>query len=129
MSTKEIIKNLLRNKNMTIAELERALGFSNGTIGKWDKQNPSIDKLTKVADYFNVTTDYLLDRNNTPEWATKKDILDLRSFLEADVNMAFNGSDLSNEEMERVQNNLINLYWKIGNEMKGEKEKRDNKSE
>ncbi|WP_157456464.1 helix-turn-helix domain-containing protein [Carnobacterium maltaromaticum] len=129
MSTKEIIKNLLRSKNMTIAELERALGFSNGTIGKWDKQNPSIDKLTKVADYFNVTTDYLLDRNNTPEWATKKDILDLRSFLEADVNMAFNGSDLSNEEMERVQNNLINLYWKIGNEMKGEKEKRDNKSE
>lgn len=129
MSTKEIIKNLLRSKNMTIAELERALGFSNGTIGKWDKQNPSIDKLTKVADYFNVTTDYLLDRNNTPEWATKKDILDLRSFLEADVNMAFNGSDLSNEEMERVQNNLINLYWKIGNEMKGEKDKRDNKSE
>lgn len=129
MSTKEITKNLLRSKNMTIAELERALGFSNGTIGKWDKQNPSIDKLTKVADYFNITTDYLLDRNNTPEWATKKDILDLRSFLEADVNMAFNGSDLSNEEMERVQNNLINLYWKIGNEMKGEKEKNDNKSE
>ena len=29
----------------------------------------SRDKLQKLAEVFNVTTDYLLGRNQTPEWA------------------------------------------------------------
>lgn len=68
MNPKEIIKNLISttNKVDTIAALERALDISNGTINKWDKQNPSVNALEKIADYFSVSTDYLLGRTNNP---------------------------------------------------------------
>lgn len=33
-------------------------------LKKWSNSTPSGDKLSKVADYFNVTTDYLLGRDN-----------------------------------------------------------------
>jgi transcriptional regulator with XRE-family HTH domain len=45
---------------MSIPKLEKELNLGNGAIYKWDKSSPSIDKLQKVAEYFNVSTDYLL---------------------------------------------------------------------
>lgn len=45
---------------MGLSAVDSALGFGNGTIGKWDKAAPSADKLKMVADYFGVSVDYLL---------------------------------------------------------------------
>lgn len=64
MNTKEIVKQLAEKNKMTIAEVERKSGIANGTIGKWDKQNPSIEPLQKLANFFNVSTDYLLGRED-----------------------------------------------------------------
>lgn len=68
MNTKERIKTLIEeSKNVsTIAELERVLDISNGTINRWSSNNPSIDPLKKVAEYFNVSVDYLLCRTDDP---------------------------------------------------------------
>jgi transcriptional regulator with XRE-family HTH domain len=63
MSIVTRIKLLADERKMTIAELERKLDFSNGSIRRWDKQSPSVDRLQKVADFFNVTADSLLGRN------------------------------------------------------------------
>jgi len=57
------IKDLCVNKDSSFAKLERELGFGNGTIRNWDKNSPSVDKLQKVANYFMVSTDYLLGRD------------------------------------------------------------------
>ncbi|WP_419169285.1 helix-turn-helix domain-containing protein [Negativibacillus massiliensis] len=62
MSLVNKIKKLCDEKGMTFASLERELKFGNGTIRKWDNATPSGDKLAKVADFFNVSVDYLLDR-------------------------------------------------------------------
>ncbi|BDP97121.1 hypothetical protein EfmGK961_09370 [Enterococcus faecium] len=43
-------------------------GISNGQIRRWDKASPKSENLKKVADYFGVTTDYLLGNNNVPKW-------------------------------------------------------------
>lgn len=56
------IQKLCKIRNITIAALERECGLGNATIKKWGISTPSGDKLAKVADYFNVTTDYLLGR-------------------------------------------------------------------
>ena len=72
MNTKDRIKQLAAQRKITIAELERKLHIANGTIGKWDKQNPSIEPLKKLADYFGVTTDYLLGRTDTLEFNKKE---------------------------------------------------------
>lgn len=63
MSIVERIKYLADERKMTIAELERKLDFSNGSIRRWDKQSPSVDRLQKVASFFNVKADSLLDSN------------------------------------------------------------------
>lgn len=62
MTLVEKIKALCQTKDITFAALERRLDFGNGTIRKWDNATPSGDKLAKVADYFNVSVDYLLGR-------------------------------------------------------------------
>ena len=56
----ERISDLAKKKDISIAALEKAIGLSNGIIGKWRKQSPSCDKLKLVADYLNTTLDYLV---------------------------------------------------------------------
>ncbi|MCI8442524.1 MAG: XRE family transcriptional regulator [Provencibacterium sp.] len=54
------IRELANGMNMSITAVEGALGFGNGTIGKWTKQSPTCDKLKKVADYLGTSVDYIL---------------------------------------------------------------------
>ncbi|MDO4326285.1 MAG: helix-turn-helix transcriptional regulator [bacterium] len=61
------ISELCAKKGITITQLERELGFGRATIQKWKNSSPSADKLSKVADYFKVSTDYLIGRTETKE--------------------------------------------------------------
>lgn len=54
------VKNLCAIKGITLAALERAMDFGNGSLKKWATSSPSVDKVKKVADYFGVTVDELL---------------------------------------------------------------------
>jgi len=58
-SVKDRVKRLCQENGITVQQLEKQIGLSNGTISKWDRYNPRMDKLQLVADYFSVTTDYL----------------------------------------------------------------------
>lgn len=59
------IKELCKKTDITIAELERTLGFGNSSIKKWENtSSPSVDKIVKIAEYFNVSIDYLLGRSD-----------------------------------------------------------------
>ena len=60
----ERIIELCEEKDISQRRLQEEVGMSTGTISKWKKQTPRIDKLQKVADYFNVDVNYLL--GNTP---------------------------------------------------------------
>lgn len=63
MSIVEKIQHLCIERGNTLVGLERELGIGRGIIRRWDKSSPSSENLKKVADYFNVTTDYLLGRD------------------------------------------------------------------
>lgn len=54
------IEQLCKQNNISIGQLEKLCGFGNSTIQKWQNHSPSIDKVKKVADHFNVTVDYFL---------------------------------------------------------------------
>ncbi|RNE24884.1 helix-turn-helix protein [Lacticaseibacillus paracasei] len=66
MNTYERIKKLAQSHKISISELERTLGLSNGSISKWASSKPNSKYLEKVADYFRVSTDYLLGREKRP---------------------------------------------------------------
>lgn len=57
------IRTLCEEKGMTINKLEKETGIGRGNIARWDKHRPNIDNVQKVADYFGVTTDYILTGN------------------------------------------------------------------
>lgn len=54
------IKKYAEIENISITNLEKAAGLGNGTIGKWQKCIPKIDKLAAVAKCLDVTIDDLL---------------------------------------------------------------------
>ena len=58
----ERIRELCFGQSITLAELERRTGISNGTIAKWEKSEPRIGSVLKVADYFGVSLDWLTGR-------------------------------------------------------------------
>ena len=63
MSTFQKIRNLANKEGLSIAELERKLNLSNGSISRWKNAAPSSKGLIAVADYFDVSVDFLLDRD------------------------------------------------------------------
>lgn len=84
MSLVEKIKMLCNEKRITMSELERKTDLGNGTISRWDTRTPGVDKLKKVADYFDVSTDYLLGRTEKRRYydLTDKDEKDIAKELE-----------------------------------------------
>lgn len=57
------IKNLATERDISLAQIERDLHFSNGLISSWKNSQASQDKLSALADYFNVSVDYILGRD------------------------------------------------------------------
>ena len=59
------LKELRFQNDLTQTQFAQALGVAQQTVGGWEKNNssPNYDLLNKIADYFNVTTDYLLGRD------------------------------------------------------------------
>ncbi|WP_247942312.1 helix-turn-helix domain-containing protein [Streptococcus mitis] len=55
------IKEVAKTKSLSIYRIERDLGFSNGSLRKWNNSTPSATSLKKVANYLNVTSDELLE--------------------------------------------------------------------
>lgn len=91
MSIYQRIKLLAKDKKISIRELEHQMGFPNGTMQKWEN-NANSQKLKKVANYFNVSVDYLLgnDASNTA------DLDDLSTI------MMFGGKPIPEEDRDTV---------------------------
>lgn len=107
------IKDLANERNISIRELESQLGFSNGTISKWNDTANSI-KLDKVASFFNVTTDYLLGRNNTPKNATKKETVELKNILQNEAGLTYSQETVTPEDRAAIDSMIASYYWNKG---------------
>ena len=55
------IKELCAENNITLNKLEAEMGMSASSISMWKHSvSPTIDKIAKIASYFNVSIDYLV---------------------------------------------------------------------
>ena len=57
----DTISLLCKEKNVSIARLEKECGLGNATIRGWKNSNPNLVNLKKVADYFKVPIEYCLE--------------------------------------------------------------------
>lgn len=61
------IRILAAQKGVSVAQVEKECGFSKNSIIKWDKNMPSGDKILRVAQYFGVSSDYLMGNEYAEE--------------------------------------------------------------
>lgn len=101
--TFEKIKKLAKGRGITLTQLEENLGYSRNTLYKLKTQKPNAERIAEIADYFNVSTDYLLGRTDNPTIASNGDAsapLDLRDI--AAQSMLFDGKPLSDEDIDFI---------------------------
>lgn len=108
MSIVDRIQKLCDQKGINLSNLQKELGFSNGSIYRWDKSSPSVDKLQKVAEYFEVSTDSLLGKSDSSlspkeERDIAKDVEKMLSDLANDKEISFQGDPMDDDEREALR--------------------------
>ena len=104
--TFEKIKELADKQGISLNKLEEKLGFSRNTIYNMKKSTPNVERVSMIADYFNVSTDYLLGRTDNPTIAkdtvTTPDgrVVDLSNLRERVV--LFDGKPLSDDDVDKI---------------------------
>lgn len=102
--TFEIVKSLAAKQGLSLNDLEVKVGFSRNSLYSWKNSSPKPEKLNVVADYFNVSIDYLLGRTDNPKIASSDDssddIIDFKEL--AKESMAFDGHSLNDEDIELI---------------------------
>lgn len=107
---------------MTIAELERKLNFSNGQIRRWQKANPNAEHLRAIADYFDVSVDYLLGRNkNEYEGETNfEQLLNQENSFFREVTEEYNLSSADLEELNEDMEAYLKMRASLLKKKKGD---------
>lgn len=113
-STLEKIKELALKRGISLQKVAEDLGYSINYLYTLKEKTPKSDRLQEIADYFNVSTDYLLGRTDNPTIANKKEQFFFEG-KEVDVEelastaMRFNGKPLTEEDKKAIQN-IIEIY-------------------
>ncbi|MGM0239903.1 helix-turn-helix domain-containing protein [Enterococcus sp. AZ103] len=111
MTVFDRIKNLADKQGISVSKVATDLGFSENLFYQWKKASPKSDRLEKVADYFDVSVDYLLGRNETPDWASHEDIVQLEDLLNSNQPMQYGGIELNEEDKHRIDTVLSQVFW------------------
>lgn len=116
--TFEKIKELSKKRGLSINQLEEKLGYSRNTLYSLKRQNVSTKRLQEIADFFNVSVDYLLGNTESPSIASSD-----QSDKPAQINiediannvMLFGGRELTDEKKKIIQS-IIEAYLKETND-------------
>lgn len=60
MNFYERLQSLSKEKNKSFSQIEKDLGYSKNSLYNYKTKMPTADNITRLSNYFNVSTDYLL---------------------------------------------------------------------
>ena len=96
----DIYCDLCQKHGMTPSGAATKIGFNRASVTMWKNTGkaPKQDLLVRIAEYFDVSVDYLLGKENAPTQKGERDILD-------DVDVAFYGDykELSEDDKETLR--------------------------
>ena len=95
MITFERIKELAKKQGKSLNKVEEDLGYGKNVLYRLKNSNPSTERLQEIADYFDVSVDYLLGRE---EKETPKHV----DLSENDTFFSFDGKEISKETMRKA---------------------------
>ena len=118
MNCVERVRAICSDRKIPISRLERDLGFSNGYIAQLRKGVFPADRLAMIAEYFGVTTDFLLTGEETKKAPdlTEKDRRDIERRLSAMIadlsgpmdGLMFDGEPIDDETRQLLEVSLRN---------------------
>lgn len=95
------VKEVSKKNGLSLTELAIKAGIGEKSIYSWNKREPTVATLQKVADVLHVSTDYLLgrtdDMNPTTAENVKKADLDDDELL-----LSFQGKDITPEYRDAI---------------------------
>lgn len=96
------LRELRKSKNMTLKDIANILNVSESAISQYENNKREMDNasLAIIADYFNVTIDYLLGRTDSPNLAIPKEMEGISVAFSSGISM--NG--LNADQIEDVMN-------------------------
>lgn len=109
------VQELAKNKGKNLKQVALDMGFGENYFYTLKKQSPKAETLEVIADYFNVSADYLLGRTEEkevkPYYAlTEKDERDIAKRLESvmdsldsESSLAFHGGEMDEETREMLK--------------------------
>ena len=108
------LRKLREEKELTIREFAAKFGVGKTTISNWETDNrfPGQDKLIKIADYFDVSLDYLLCRTDNKEVIIVSDTVDGKN-VEFGVDKAYYPDGLTHEQVVEILRKLKEAGIKI----------------
>lgn len=80
MDMKERIRHLCKINHVSMNRVEGDLGFGKGYLSKLGTSKPNAEKLKKIADYFNVSLDFIMTGKEENE--EKNQRIDIKDELE-----------------------------------------------
>nr|DAT38523.1 MAG TPA: repressor protein [Caudoviricetes sp.] len=104
--TFEKIKELAKKRGKALGQVEEDLGYGRNTLYKIKNSTPNAERIAEIANYFNVSTDYLLGRTDNPaissDLVTTADgrVVDLSNLRERIV--LFDGKPLSDDDVDKI---------------------------
>lgn len=101
-STFEKIKELAKKQGKSLGAVEEDLGYGRNTLYKIKNSTPNAERLAEIANYFNVSTDYLLGRTDNPRIATKDDTAGIDFKEIAKSSMSYDGKPLNDEDIDLI---------------------------
>lgn len=68
------LKELRKTNNLTLEQLGKNIGSTKATMSNYEtgQKKPSLDMVIKLADYFQVSIDYLVGRTDDPTFHRAK---------------------------------------------------------
>ena len=111
MGLYENVKNAAKDKGYSINRLEKELGFARSYIGKFKTITPSIEKIQKIADFLDVTTDYLMTGQKN-EMLNSRDKRDIAKDLDSIMAKLSNKEDGPEKIYQKNQWIYLERSWK-----------------
>ena len=104
--TFEKIKELAKKRGKSLGQVEEDLGYGRNTLYKIKNSTPNAERIAEIANYFNVSTDYLLGRTDNPAIAGDKAKVEIDLKKDAAESFFYDGHELNDEDFDLISSLL-----------------------
>lgn len=108
------IKTIAKSKNISMKKLLEDVGLGFNTMSNMKTSMPKVDNLAKIADYLNVSVDYLLGRTNTQATTYSVNNINDGSVVQGNGSVFGNSSISVGSTFENDPNNISLSKEEIG---------------